>query len=54
MICFSGTNYNNTGLDLKRHPEEQSIGSPVSGVENQESLQEPEVKRMRQEQYETE
>lgn len=50
---FSGGNY--AGLDLKRHIEEQSLDSPLSSTENQDSLQEPEVKRPRQDQhYETE
>lgn len=50
---FSGTNYANIGLDLKRHVEEQNDGSPSSSGENADSIQEPEVKRPRQE-YDTE
>lgn len=50
-----GGSYNNSGLDLKRHMDEQSVDSPMSGTDNQDSLQEPEAKRPRQEQhYETE
>lgn len=42
-------------MDLKRHVEDQSIDSPISGGENQDSLQEPDMKRMRQDPlYETE
>lgn len=54
-MYYSGGNYNNAGLDLKRHSEDQSLDSPISGGENQDSLQEPDIKRMRTEpQYETE
>ncbi|KAJ3644512.1 hypothetical protein Zmor_022237 [Zophobas morio] len=51
-----GNNYGAVGLDLKRHVEEQSMGSPSSPGDNQDSLQEPEVKRSRHEQaqYDTE
>jgi hypothetical protein len=51
-----GNNYSsNVGLDLKRHVEEQSMGSP-SSPGDQDSLQEPDVKRSRHEQpqYDTE
>lgn len=50
FFCFcSGGGY----ADLKRHIEEQRSESPLT--DNQDSLQEPEVKRQRQEQhYETE
>lgn len=52
---FSGGGSYNSGLDLKRHIEEQSMDSPLSGTDNQDSLQEPDMKRSRQEQhYETE
>ncbi|KAK9752519.1 FHA domain [Popillia japonica] len=52
---YSGANYNNAGLDLKRHADDQSIDSPLSGGENQDSLHEPEIKRPRSEQqYEIE
>lgn len=55
FVFYSGGGYNSSGLDLKRHVEEQSMDSPLSGTDNQDSLQEPEVKRQRQEQhYETE
>lgn len=54
FFFFSGgSNYSNVGLDLKRHVEEQSMGSPSSTGENQDSLQEPEIKRSRHE-YDTE
>lgn len=54
FIFSGGSNYNSVGLDLKRHIEEQSMGSPSSTGENQDSLsQEPEVKRTRHE-YDTE
>ncbi|XP_044252699.1 forkhead box protein K1 [Tribolium madens] len=49
-----GNNYTSVGLDLKRHVDEQPSGSPASPGENQDSLQEPEVKRSRHEQYDTE
>jgi hypothetical protein len=54
--CSGGNNYSsNVGLDLKRHVEEQSMGSP-SSPGDQDSLQEPDVKRSRHEQpqYDTE
>lgn len=51
---LSGGGYSSTGLDLKRHIEE-NVDSPLSATDNQDSLQEPEVKRQRQDQhYETE
>lgn len=51
----SSGNYGNVGLDLKRHMDDQSVGSP-SSTGDLDSLQEPEVKRPRQDQpkYETE
>lgn len=42
-------------MDLKRHIDEQSMGSPVSGGETSDSMQEPEAKRVRSDQqYEAE
>ncbi|KAF2879290.1 hypothetical protein ILUMI_26882 [Ignelater luminosus] len=50
-----GGGYSNIGLDLKRHIDEQSMGSPVSGGETSDSMQEPEAKRVRSDQqYEAE
>ncbi|KAJ8915120.1 hypothetical protein NQ315_000372 [Exocentrus adspersus] len=52
---YSSGNYGSVGLDLKRHIEEQSAGGSPSS-DNMDSLQEPDVKRPRQElsKYETE
>ncbi|XP_074027588.1 forkhead box K isoform X2 [Leptinotarsa decemlineata] len=47
---YSSGNYGNLGLDLKRHLDEQSMDSPSSVGESMENLQEPEMKRMRQDQ----
>lgn len=49
---YSGNSYSNIGLDLKRHLEDQSVGSPSSSGE----LDDPDVKRQRfiQPKYETE
>ncbi|XP_025837157.1 forkhead box protein K1 isoform X2 [Agrilus planipennis] len=50
--------YSSMGIDLKRHMDERSSGSPVSGGETLETGNEPETKRFRseqhQQQYETE
>lgn len=53
--CSSGS-YSSMGLDLKRHMDEHSMGSPYSSGDKSDSLQEPELKRSRQDQpkYETE
>uniref|UniRef100_A0A1Y1KK34 Fork-head domain-containing protein n=1 Tax=Photinus pyralis TaxID=7054 RepID=A0A1Y1KK34_PHOPY len=42
------------GVDLKRHLDDQSMGSPVSGGETSDSMQEPEAKRLRDQQYDAE
>lgn len=34
FLFFSSGNYSNVGLDLKRHVDEQSVGSPSSAGEN--------------------
>ncbi|XP_019771496.1 forkhead box protein K1 isoform X2 [Dendroctonus ponderosae] len=49
---YSGNNYGNIGIDLKRQLEEQSVGSPSSSGE----MDDPEIKRQRliQPKYETE
>nr|CAH7734513.1 unnamed protein product [Callosobruchus chinensis] len=44
---FIGGNYGNIGLDLKRHIDDHSIGSPSSTGESLDNLQEPEPKRPR-------
>ncbi|VEN43613.1 unnamed protein product [Callosobruchus maculatus] len=44
---YSGGNYGNIGLDLKRHIDDHSIGSPSSTGESLDNLQEPEAKRPR-------
>ncbi|KAG5898518.1 hypothetical protein JTB14_038471 [Gonioctena quinquepunctata] len=53
---YSSGNYSNIGLDLKRHVDEQSVGSPSSTGEILDNLQEPDLKRPRQDQikFETE
>lgn len=50
---YSG-GYNSIGMDLKRHIDDQSMGSPASGGETSDSMQEPEAKRLRDQQYEAE
>ncbi|XP_018570845.1 forkhead box protein K1 isoform X1 [Anoplophora glabripennis] len=55
VFVRSSGGYANVGLDLKRHMDDQSAGSP-SSTGDLDSLQEPDVKRPRQDQpkYETE
>ncbi|CAH1116169.1 unnamed protein product [Phaedon cochleariae] len=47
---YSSGNYANIGLDMKRHIDEQSVGSPSSTGENLDNLQEPDLKRIKQDQ----
>lgn len=49
MFVRSGNYSGGMGLDLKRHIDEQSMGSPTSGGETSDSMHEPDVKRVRTE-----
>ncbi|KAF5289738.1 hypothetical protein FQA39_LY03655 [Lamprigera yunnana] len=55
-VIVQASNYSHysIGMDLKRHIDDQSMGSPISGGETSDSMQEPEAKRLRDQQYEAE